>query len=171
MAVTDPRERYDDLLLESDEWDLDADEFEEHRRMEAFRVGWVAGGLPFDDDGRLLLAYHGEDDVWMAPGGTLRPGETLHEGLQREVYEETGVEVTPVRPHAVSEWTVRHGDRSASFRFVLYEARALTTEVRDDIVAEDDEITDAAWFESVPDEVLHREQTVRVLERCEPWSG
>jgi ADP-ribose pyrophosphatase YjhB (NUDIX family) len=145
---------------------VDAETFEEHRSMEAYRVGWAAGALALDGDGRALLAYHGEDDTWMAPGGTLRPGETLTEGLQREIREETGIEVEPVRPHAVNEWTVRHDGRSASFRFVLFEAQPATTEVGDDLDAADGEITDAGWFETLPGNTLNREQTRSVLQRC-----
>jgi 8-oxo-dGTP diphosphatase len=47
-----------------------------------------------DDEGRVLLlkASYG-DEAWGLPGGALDPGETIHEGLQRECREELGAEV------------------------------------------------------------------------------
>lgn len=38
------------------------------------------------------------------PGGRLKPGEAVTDGLKREAFEETGLAVTPVRPVAVQEW-------------------------------------------------------------------
>jgi 8-oxo-dGTP diphosphatase len=48
------------------------------------------------DDGRALLIRRGSEPLlgeWSIPGGTLELGETLEEGVARELREETGVEV------------------------------------------------------------------------------
>lgn len=50
-----------------------------------------------DDDGRVLTVRRRQPDRWELPGGALEPGETLHEGLVREVREEIGLDVAPVR--------------------------------------------------------------------------
>jgi 8-oxo-dGTP diphosphatase len=57
-----------------------------------FRVSVV--GLFVDGDEVLLLhqATPPEPDSWDLPGGGLDPGETLLQGLMREVQEETGLE-------------------------------------------------------------------------------
>jgi 8-oxo-dGTP diphosphatase len=47
-------------------------------------------------DGRALLIRRGSEPLkgeWSIPGGTLEVGETLGEGLARELREETGLEV------------------------------------------------------------------------------
>jgi 8-oxo-dGTP pyrophosphatase MutT (NUDIX family) len=47
-----------------------------------------------DKDGKILQlkATYGEKD-WGLPGGSLEPGETIHEALIRECREELGVEI------------------------------------------------------------------------------
>jgi len=49
-------------------------------------------------DGKLLaqqpLASNDGEDYWCTPGGGLEAGESLHQGLHREMIEETGV--TPI---------------------------------------------------------------------------
>ena len=53
------------------------------------------GGVVISD-GRALLIRRGSEPLkgeWSIPGGTLEVGETLVEGIQRELREETGLEV------------------------------------------------------------------------------
>jgi 8-oxo-dGTP diphosphatase len=58
---------------------------------------WLVGGAVIEDaDGRVLLVRNrrrnGSHD-WSTPGGVIDEGETLLEGLAREVAEETGLVV------------------------------------------------------------------------------
>lgn len=53
-------------------------------------------GIVVDDDNRALLIRRRDNGHWEPPGGVLEPGETIPEGLRREVREETGLDVTPV---------------------------------------------------------------------------
>src|SRR5713226_4115805 len=54
----------------------------------AFRVSVSA--LIFEEE-RVLLAHRRDIDWWNLPGGAIDSGETIAEGLQREVREETGL--------------------------------------------------------------------------------
>lgn len=45
------------------------------------------------DGGRVLAIRRRDNNKWEPPGGTLEPGETIQEGLIREVQEETGLSV------------------------------------------------------------------------------
>ena len=58
-----------------------------------FTVGVV--GLVRDEEGRILLLRHTyrPSSPWGLPGGGLKSGEWLEECLQREVKEETGMEI------------------------------------------------------------------------------
>jgi len=51
-------------------------------------------GVVIDTDGRVLVMQRRDNGHWEAPGGILDLGETLEQGVQREVTEETGVQVT-----------------------------------------------------------------------------
>ncbi len=54
----------------------------------------VAAYAVIEQQGRLLLSwFNGSEQLWTLPGGGVEWGETLHEGLIREVYEETGYRV------------------------------------------------------------------------------
>lgn len=50
-----------------------------------------------DDQGRLLLIKRTDNDLWSIPGGGMEPGETVSAAVVREVREETGYEVRPIR--------------------------------------------------------------------------
>lgn len=55
-------------------------------------VGIVAAART--TDGRWLLVRRGDTGKWALPGGTLEWGETFRSAITREVFEETGAEVT-----------------------------------------------------------------------------
>ncbi|HEY5180094.1 MAG TPA: NUDIX domain-containing protein [Dermatophilaceae bacterium] len=51
-------------------------------------------GVVIDADGRVLVIQRRDNGQWEAPGGILELDETLEQGVQREVKEETGIQVT-----------------------------------------------------------------------------
>jgi len=120
MERSDPRERYDDLVVRRERHEVDAERFDELREAEVFRSGWGVAGVVLDgevrstpssrtraDDERLLAirneAYPTE---WTLPGGAVEGGESLTDAVVREVREETGVAVEPERPLGVDESVV-----------------------------------------------------------------
>lgn len=61
-------------------------------------IGVGAGALIFNDEGKFLLSLRGpeaknERGLWEIPGGAIEFGETLKEGLKREVKEELNIEI------------------------------------------------------------------------------
>ena len=53
-------------------------------------------GVITDDRGRALLIQRRDNHHWEPPGGVLELDETIHDGLRREVREETGLDVEPI---------------------------------------------------------------------------
>jgi 8-oxo-dGTP diphosphatase len=53
-------------------------------------------GIVIDDHGRALLIRRRDNGRWEPPGGVLELGESIHDGLRREVREETGLDVEPI---------------------------------------------------------------------------
>lgn len=49
------------------------------------------------ENGKILLSYETNTDVYMTPGGGLEAGETLEECCVRELKEETGYDIMPVK--------------------------------------------------------------------------
>ena len=49
------------------------------------------------ENGKILLSYEKNTGVYMSPGGGLEEGETLKECCIREIREETGIEVKPLK--------------------------------------------------------------------------
>ena len=54
----------------------------------------VSGVIP-DDHGRVLLIRRRDNQHWEPPGGVLELAETIHDGLRREIREETGLDIEP----------------------------------------------------------------------------
>jgi 8-oxo-dGTP pyrophosphatase MutT (NUDIX family) len=99
-----------------------------------------------DDRQRVLLIQRADTGEWQIPGGVLERGEGIHAGLRREVFEETGLHVQPIRltgvyqhlPAGVVALVFRchiesgdpaPGDEAAAVRWLgVDEARRLTTE-------------------------------------------
>ena len=73
-------------------------------------------------DGRVLLIERGREPLkgrWSLPGGALELGETLAEGVTREVLEETGVRVRTVEMVATIDRIVRDENGAVEFHYVL----------------------------------------------------
>lgn len=59
----------------------------------------IGVGAVVVNDGRVLLVCRGSEPLkghWTLPGGVLEVGESLAEGVTREVLEETGLQVEPI---------------------------------------------------------------------------
>lgn len=70
-----------------------------------FRLAVRAAILDELDRVLMVNAYPGQrSDLWGLPGGGAEPDQTLSDNLIREVFEETGLTVTPGAPILVNEF-------------------------------------------------------------------
>jgi 8-oxo-dGTP diphosphatase len=107
------------------------------------RVGHATLMMPataaviLDPAGRVLLIRRGDGRGWSLPGGMMEPGEKLAECLVREVQEETGLDVEPLRLVGVysdpnyTRVTYPNGDR-VHFVSAAFECRVIGGELRAD---------------------------------------
>ena len=100
------------------------------------------GAIIEDGEGRILLVKHVPErggfwqGRWICPGGALEVGETIEEGIRREVREETQLEIDLVRPLPPLDTVVRsNGDVSLHVIYIDYLARMTggTLNVGDDV--------------------------------------
>lgn len=77
-------------------------------------VPLVGVGAVVVHEGRVLLVRRGHEPLmgqWSLPGGLLELGESLAEGVVREVTEETGLTVEPVELVELLDRIHREGER------------------------------------------------------------
>lgn len=70
------------------------------------------GGVYVKND-QILLVRHAKDgkSYWLLPGGGVEVGETLHQALERETFEECGIRTRTEQLLFVSEAIAPAGDR------------------------------------------------------------
>jgi 8-oxo-dGTP diphosphatase len=79
------------------------------------------GGVVIDN-GRVVLIRRANEPrkgEWSIPGGTLEVGETLREGVRRELLEETGLEVEAGELIEAFERVFRDPDGRVRFHYVI----------------------------------------------------
>ncbi len=101
--------------------------------------------LVFDDAGRVLLARHANGDVWGTPGGAVDPDEPPQDAVVREVWEEVGLHVEPMRCLGTFggpdfRVTYANGD-VVSYVITAYECRNVGGVLRPD----GEEVLEARW--------------------------
>lgn len=90
------------------------------RRYPARPLVGVAGAVV--REGRVLLIRRGSEPMlgsWTLPGGALETGETILEGVARELLEETGLRVRPLELLALLDRIVRDVDGAVEYHYVL----------------------------------------------------
>ena len=87
----------------------------------------VGVGAVVVHEGRVLLVRRGaapSRGLWAVPGGALELGETLQQGAEREILEETGVAIRAREPICAFDFFERDGDGRIRFHFVIVDVAA-----------------------------------------------
>ena len=128
------------------------------------------GALVFRRAGQaleILLVERGKEPLkgcWSLPGGILEIGETLVQGVRREVLEETGLHIEPLRLFEIFERIMPDASGRTEYHYVLIDYLCRVT--GGDLRAASD-VSAAAW---VSQQNLARyrltEGTLAVVERA-----
>ena len=125
------------------------------------------GALIFDQSDRILMVQRGGEPLrgwWSLPGGVLETGETLVDGIRREVREETGLNVEPVSAFEIFERIMRDDEGRAEYHYVLID---YICKLKDGALAAGDDCADVRWTDR--DELPAMkitEGTLEVIERA-----
>jgi len=116
---------------------------------------------------RVLLVERGKPPLkgfWSLPGGAVETGERLEESIRREVMEETGLVVKPVRMFTIFERIMRDDQGEAEYHYVLVD---YLCRVAGGALEAASDVSRVAW---VPRTALSRykitEGTLPVIERA-----
>lgn len=105
--------------------------------MSSVVLNVAAKAVIVNQEGKVLIVREstGHDTntragLYGLPGGRLNDGESFFDALQREIMEEVGLKITPVRPVYVGEWrpTIKGVPHQVVAVFMICQTK--TTEVR-----------------------------------------
>jgi len=111
-------------------------------------------GIVVDDHGRALLIRRLDSRRWEPPGGVLELDESIHDGLRREIREETGLDVEP---------TALSGVYKDKLRGII--ALVFRCKITGGVMAANEGVTDLRWVtESETPRLMAEAHAVRVLD-------
>ena len=162
------RERFEEVLkvagdirAHADEGALDGLDGEGHvanwmGQVQPGRAGYVTpkvavGAAVMNDKNELLLIQRADSGVWLYPTGYCDVGYSAVEVVVKEVEEETGIEVEPIRLLGILD-TLRHG----TSRMPLYSMLFLCRQIGGELNPHPLECSDAGWFtrETLPSPIF-----------------
>lgn len=111
---------------------------------DCFHLG--AKALITNAGGKLLLLKRHSGD-WDIPGGRIQKQESVAEALQREVYEETGLQIEEIKPFAMVLTERRIQLQPGDVGLILSVYRCSVRGDKEVRIGE--EHADFSWFESV----------------------
>lgn len=149
----------------------DYNEFTRHRSVSRRRFKTVAertrdNGLPYGahtlvtrPTGELLLVRHDAVEMWVLPGGEVDGDESFQAAARRELAEEAGIGAT-YDGLAILGRAEFHCDEYNAWGVIpIYEATADETDLTVD--DPDGEISDAGWFDELPEDTRDRDELLR----------
>jgi 8-oxo-dGTP diphosphatase len=95
---------------------------------------------------RVLLIRRGREPLkgeWSIPGGMLELGESLKDGVRREVLEETGLKVRPLEVLTVFDRIEKNGER-IQYHYVIVDYVCCPT---GGLLKSGSDVLDARWVE------------------------
>lgn len=128
-------------------------------RIEENGAPYGAHALTYSSESELVLVRHAAIDLWVLPGGETDGDEDFREAAARELREEAGLDGTFQGLGMLGRVQFRSGEHSTWGVLPLYQVEA--TRVEPSVADPDGEITDAQWFDELPEDTRDRAQLER----------
>lgn len=84
-------------------------------------------------DNKILLVQHKGKSYWSLPGGKLNPNEDIKNALERELFEELGVNAETKDLKFINEFKYPKGKYSLEFFFTVKNPEAFNTDLKGDL--------------------------------------
>jgi 8-oxo-dGTP diphosphatase len=126
----------------------------------------AVGAVIEDKKGRILLVKHVPSRAgfwqgkWICPGGKLEEGETIEEGIKREVKEETSLNIELIRPLVPFDRIVKENNKTKlHVIYIDYMAKLVGG-----VLKPDSDVGEGCWVDrnNLPQLDLH-EDTIRLF--------
>ncbi len=98
----------------------------EHKNAYPTNPRVAVGAVVFKDE-RVLLIRRGQppaENLWAIPGGGVKIGETLQEAAEREILEETGIQIQAAEPIYTFDVIERDAAGKVRFHYVIVDLAA-----------------------------------------------
>ena len=118
------------------------------------------------EEGKVLLVkrkYPPKKGKWAIPGGSVNLGETLQAAVEREIKEETGLDIKAGEPVHTFDLIERDSNGNIQFHYVIVDLYAYYVS---GTIQPADDVSDAGWFG--PEEISGidvTEATIRLLQK------
>ena len=118
-----------------------------------------------DDKGRILLVRNADADLWLPPGGGIEPDESPKDAAVREMQEETGLLVEPIRmigAYGGPQYRVTYPNGDVvSYVMIVFECRIVSGEMAPD----HEEILDVRYFSEAELDSVETTSWTRIIMR------
>jgi len=133
-------------------------------RIREWGAPYGAHSVVYRPSGELLLVYHEGVGMWVVPGGEPRDDESFRAAAERELAEEAGVDAEYDGLAMAIRVEIECDEYATWGVLPLFEARAETAAPT--VADPDGEITDARWFDDLPEDTRDREDLLAWRERA-----
>jgi len=105
----------------------------------------AVGAVVFRDDSVLLVKRknHPAKNMWAIPGGRVKIGEKLQEAAEREIFEETGIQIKAGEPIYVFDVIDRDDSEQIRFHYVIID---LDAQYLSGVPEASDDAEEAKWI-------------------------
>lgn len=129
-------------------------------------VSWRISGYAILQNKNKFLMIKSGNGLWHFPGGGIEQGESIQEGVIRELLEETGYYIIPdVQPHHLNEQKFYHTSKDEFYNSIqlFYKAQLQNQNINESAITKRDKERERKWIaiDEINLEVFH--PTVRKL--------